>query len=141
MKRLLLLSTVFAAVLSGTAFAEAPNKILNASYDIGRELFVDINAAFIPKYKAETGKDLEVSQSHAGSSKQARAILEGLEADVVTFNQVTDIDALVRAASFPTTGRRILPTMPRPIIRCRHSLSARATRRTSRTGTTWCATT
>ena len=55
MKRLLLLSTVFAAVLSGTAFAESPTKILNASYDVSRELFVNINAAFIPKYKSETG--------------------------------------------------------------------------------------
>jgi len=96
MKRLLLLSTVFAAVIGGTAFAEPPTKILNASYDVSRELFTDINAAFIPKYKAQTGKDLEISQSHAGSSKQARAILEGLEADVVTFNQSTDIDALVK---------------------------------------------
>ena len=50
--------------------------------------------AFIVKYKADTGKDLEVKQSHAGSSKQARAILEGLEADVVTFNQVTDVQIL-----------------------------------------------
>ena len=96
MKRLLLLSTVFAAMLSGTAMAETPSKILNASYDIGRELFIAINKAFVPAYKTDTGKELEVSQSHAGSSKQARAILEGLEADVVTFNQVIDIEALVK---------------------------------------------
>ena len=95
MKRLLV-SAALAAMLSGSAFAQEPSKILNTSYDISRELYAEINKAFVPKYKAETGKDIEVSQSHAGSSKQARAILEGLEADVVTFNQITDIDALVK---------------------------------------------
>jgi len=96
MKRLFVLSTVVAAVLSGSALAQEPTKILNTSYDVSRELYVAINKAFMPKYKAETGKDIQVSQSHAGSSKQARAILEGLEADVVTFNQITDVDALVK---------------------------------------------
>ncbi|HTN98475.1 MAG TPA: thiosulfate ABC transporter substrate-binding protein CysP [Nordella sp.] len=90
---------ILAAVLAGLAFAapakaEEPNTILNVSYDIARELYAEINKAFIAKYKADTGKDLEVKQSHAGSSKQARAILEGLEADVVTFNQVTDVQIL-----------------------------------------------
>ncbi|MGO4842870.1 substrate-binding domain-containing protein, partial [Rhizobiaceae sp. 2RAB30] len=61
------------------------------SYDIARELFVKVNEAFIAKHPG-----VSVDQSHGGSSKQARAILEGLEADVVTFNQVTDIDALVK---------------------------------------------
>ena len=78
----------------GPAFAEEPTDILNVSYDVSRELYADINKAFIPKYKADTGKDLTVNQSHAGSSKQARAVLDGLKADVVTFNQVTDIQVL-----------------------------------------------
>ena len=64
------------------------------SYDVSRELYADINKEFIPKYKADTGKDLTINQSHAGSSKQARAVLDGLKADVVTFNQVTDIQVL-----------------------------------------------
>ena len=76
------------------AFAEEPTDILNVSYDVSRELYADINKAFIPKYKADTGKDLTINQSHAGSSKQARAVLDGLKADVVTFNQVTDIQVL-----------------------------------------------
>ena len=76
------------------AFAEQPTDILNVSYDVSRELYADINKAFIPKYKADTGKDLTINQSHAGSSKQARAVLDGLKADVVTFNQVTDIQVL-----------------------------------------------
>jgi sulfate/thiosulfate transport system substrate-binding protein len=76
------------------AKADEPNDILNVSYDVSRELFADINKAFIAKQKAETGKDITVNQSHAGSSKQARSVLEGLQADVVTFNQVTDIQIL-----------------------------------------------
>ena len=87
---------VFAALVAislwlAPAFAEEPTDILNVSYDVSRELYADINKAFIPKYKADTGKDLTINQSHAGSSKQARAVLDGLKADVVTFNQVTDI--------------------------------------------------
>ena len=90
---------VFAALVAislglAPAFAEEPTDILNVSYDVSRELYADINKAFIPKYKADTGKDLTINQSHAGSSKQARAVLDGLKADVVTFNQVTDIQVL-----------------------------------------------
>ena len=94
MKKLILMLALAAFSLATPAKAEEPSSILNASYDIARELFVEINKAFIAKYKAETGKDLEINQSHAGSSKQARAVLEGLEADVVTFNQVTDVQIL-----------------------------------------------
>lgn len=94
MKRLLLIGAALAAL--GIGPANAQDKLLNASYDVARELFEDVNAAFIPKYKADTGKDVTIDQSHAGTSKQARAIVEGLEADVVTFNQVTDIDFLVK---------------------------------------------
>ena len=90
---------VAAVLLSAAAFATTPalaqpNDILNVSYDIGRELFEEVNASFIPHYKEATGVDLTVNQSHAGSSAQARAILEGLQADLVTFNQVTDIQRL-----------------------------------------------
>jgi sulfate/thiosulfate transport system substrate-binding protein len=74
--------------------AEEPNDILNVSYDVSRELYADINKAFISKYKADTGNDITINQSHAGSSKQARAVLDGLKADVVTFNQFTDVQVL-----------------------------------------------
>jgi sulfate transport system substrate-binding protein len=94
MKKLILAAALAALAFAAPVKAEEPNSILNVSYDIARELYVEVNKAFIAKYKAETGKDLEVKQSHAGSSKQARAILEGLEADVVTFNQVTDVQIL-----------------------------------------------
>lgn len=96
MKRLLLVGAAIAALLTGPAQAQSPNSLLNASYDIGRELFAAVNEAFVPAYKAETGQDVTVDQSHGGSSAQARAVSEGLEADVVTFNQVTDIAFLVQ---------------------------------------------
>ncbi|MBX3581955.1 MAG: sulfate ABC transporter substrate-binding protein [Rhizobiaceae bacterium] len=94
MKRLILAGAAVAGLIAGPAHAQ--DKLLNASYDIAREVFGAINAAFVPQYKTDTGRDITVDQSHAGTSKQARAIVEGLEADVVTFNQITDIDFLVK---------------------------------------------
>jgi sulfate transport system substrate-binding protein len=89
-----LTSAALAAALFATPALAQPTDILNVSYDIGRELYEAVNTAFIPKYKADTGVDLTVNQSHAGSSAQARAVLEGLQADLVTFNQVTDVAKL-----------------------------------------------
>ncbi len=93
MKKLLASAVLALAVGSTPAFAQ-PTDILNVSYDIARELFEAVNAEFVPYYKAEKGVDLTVNQSHAGSSAQARSILEGLQADIVTFNQVTDVQKL-----------------------------------------------
>ena len=112
MKRLILVGAAFAAILAGPATAQ--DKILNASYDVARELFAKENAAFAPKYKADTGKDITVDQSHAGTSKQARAIVEGLEADVVTFNQVTDIDFLVKNGFVSEDWQNDLPNKSSP---------------------------
>jgi len=84
-----------AAPLSGAQAQEkAPGEILNVSYDIARELFQQINPAFAAEWKAKTGQTLEIKQSHAGTSRQARSILEGLQADLVTFNQATDVQVL-----------------------------------------------
>lgn len=85
---------LFLLALVAPFAARAQTEILNASYDISRELFVDINAAFQPAYKASSGTAVTVKQSHAGSSRQARSIVEGLKADVVTFNQVNDVQLL-----------------------------------------------
>ncbi|MBD9374930.1 thiosulfate ABC transporter substrate-binding protein CysP [Rhizobium sp. ARZ01] len=90
MKRLFLIGAAIAA-LAAPLSANAADKLLNASYDVARELFAAENEAFISQHPGVT-----VDQSHGGTSKQARAIVEGLEADVVTFNQVTDIDFLVK---------------------------------------------
>ncbi|MDX3929716.1 MAG: thiosulfate ABC transporter substrate-binding protein CysP [Shinella sp.] len=90
MKRFLLIGVALLG-LAGPISAHAADKLLNASYDVARELFAAENEAFIKEHPGVT-----VDQSHAGTSKQARAIVEGLEADVVTFNQVTDIDFLAK---------------------------------------------
>jgi len=94
MSKLLAAIVVATGLWLSPALAQAPNDILNVSYDVSRELYADINKAFIAKYKADTGADITINQSHAGSSKQARSVLEGLKADVVTFNQVTDVQVL-----------------------------------------------
>jgi sulfate transport system substrate-binding protein len=83
-----------AVALSTSALASAQTTLLNVSYDVAREFYKDINVAFAANYKKSTGKDIKVDQSHAGSSAQARAVADGLEADVVTFNTTTDVDFL-----------------------------------------------
>ena len=87
--------TLLTALLLGAAgLAQAAGPtLLNVSYDVAREFYKDYNAAFIRHWKATTGEDIGVNQSHGGSSKQARAVIDGLEADVVTMNQANDIDA------------------------------------------------
>ncbi len=76
---------------------EGPKDILNASYDVARALYQDLNPAFSAYYQKKFGEKVEVKQSHAGSTRQARAVIDGLDADVVALNQTTDIEALVRA--------------------------------------------
>ncbi|ETW10778.1 thiosulfate-binding protein, partial [Roseivivax marinus] len=78
--------------LGSFSSAHAQDEILNVSYDIARELYAAINPAFLEQ--SEDGDELTINQSHAGSSKQARAILQGLQADLVTFNQVLDVQIL-----------------------------------------------
>jgi sulfate transport system substrate-binding protein len=80
-----------------SAAAADTTELLNASYDVSRELFAQINPAFQAAWEAQTGRKIVIRQSHGGSSKQARAVADGLQADVVTFNQVTDIQFLVKS--------------------------------------------
>ena len=82
-----------AMVASASAFAQG-STLLNVSYDVAREFYKDYNAAFVAHYKKTTGKDIKIDQSHAGSSAQARAVADGLDADVVTMNTSTDVDFL-----------------------------------------------
>jgi len=84
----------FGLLVSAASLASAQQVLLNVSYDVAREFYKDIDAAFVPYYKAKTGKDVKVEQSHAGSSAQARAVADGLDADVVTMNTTTDIEFL-----------------------------------------------
>lgn len=80
--------------LAATGLASAQQTLLNVSYDVAREFYKDVNAAFVPWYKKTTGKDVKIEQAHGGSSAQARAVADGLEADVVTMNTTTDIEFL-----------------------------------------------
>ena len=84
--------------------------ILNASYDPTRELYESINARFAKDWKAKTGDDVTVNQSHGGSGKQARAVIDGLEADVVTLGLAGDIDAISEKANLlPSNWQTRLP--------------------------------
>ena len=90
-----LLSAALAADIFGFAgAARADASLLNVSYDPTRELYRDINAAFAADWKAKTGESVSIKQSHGGSGKQARSVIDGLEADVVTLALAFDIDAL-----------------------------------------------
>jgi len=94
LKKSLRRSFVALSVLAaGAAFAQT--SILNVSYDVSRELYKEINPAFVAAWKQQAGADIVVNQSHGGSSKQAGAVIGGLEADVITMNQSPDIDILV----------------------------------------------
>lgn len=104
MKRLLLAGAALAGLLLAASSAGAAEKLLNASYDVGRELFVAINKAYIEKHPGVT-----VAQSHDGTSKQARAIVEGLGADVVTFNQVPDVQFLAKNGYVSADWQKAFP--------------------------------
>ena len=82
------------AALSLSGLAAQAQTLLNASYDVAREFYKDYNAAFVAHYKKTTGKDVKIDQAHGGSSAQARAVNDGLDADVVTMNTTTDVDFL-----------------------------------------------
>ncbi len=83
---------VASSAIAGSAWAQ--NQLLNVSYDVAREFYKDYNAAFVAHYKKTKGVDVKIDQSHAGSSAQARAVADGLDADVVTMNTSTDIEFL-----------------------------------------------
>lgn len=87
-------SIAAAALLAVSGLNVSAQTLLNASYDVAREFYKDYNAAFIAHYKKNTGKDVKIDQAHGGSSAQARAVNDGLDADVVTMNTTTDIDFL-----------------------------------------------
>lgn len=84
---------VSAGLIAFSSIASAQT-LLNASYDVAREFYKDYNAAFIAHYKKTTGKDIKIDQAHGGSSAQARAVNDGLDADVVSMNTTTDIEFL-----------------------------------------------
>jgi sulfate transport system substrate-binding protein len=105
-----------APLLGGAARAQAkPITLLNVSYDPTRELYKDINAAYANYWKGKTAQVLDIKQSHGGSGKQARAVIDGLEADVVTLALAGDIDEIAaRAKLLPSNWQSRLPNNSTP---------------------------
>ena len=102
-----------AALLVATAHA-ATIELLNVSYDPTRELYRAINTAFAADYKAKTGTDVHVNQSHGGSGTQSRAVVDGLEADVVTLAMFPDTDAIWKSGQIEAGWEKRLPNSSLP---------------------------
>src|ERR1700730_13034812 len=98
---------------AGCALA-ADVTLLNVSYDPPRELYVDFNKAFAAAYQKETGKSVEIKQSHGGSGWQARAVIDGLQADVVTLALAYDVDAIAAKGLIPADWQKRLPLNASP---------------------------
>jgi sulfate transport system substrate-binding protein len=101
------------AALAGAAQA-ADVTLLNVSYDPTRELYLDVNKAFAAKFKAQTGKTVEIKQSHGGSGKQARSVIDGLAADVVTLALAYDIDEIAGRGILAKDWQKKLPQNASP---------------------------
>jgi sulfate/thiosulfate transport system substrate-binding protein len=119
-KKIILLSlavvlAVALAVLSLPAVVAADVKLLNVSYDPTRELYQQVNSAFAASWKAKTGENVVIQQSHGGSGKQARSIIDGLEADVATLALAYDLDALhYKGGLIPKDWQSRLPDKSAP---------------------------
>ncbi len=106
---------VLAAVISATSFGAVARDFLNVSYDPTRELYEDVNKEFGKYWKSRTGQQINFKQSHGGSGKQARAVIDGLEADVVTLALAADIDVIAEKAKLlPKDWQKKLPQNSTP---------------------------
>jgi len=113
-KKAFLVLGVILLLIPGIATAGTVT-LLNVSYDPTRELYQDYNAAFAKYWKAKTGNDVQIQQSHGGSNKQARAVIDGLEADVVTLALAYDIDAIAQNGKLlPANWQSRLPDNSSP---------------------------
>jgi sulfate transport system substrate-binding protein len=102
------------ALAASAAPAPRPATLLNVSYDPTRELYQAENAAFARSWKARTGQDVTIQQSHGGSGKQARAVIDGLEADVVTLALAYDVDAVAASGLLAKNWQTLLPNNSTP---------------------------
>src|SRR5450432_70801 len=110
-----IVSALASAFLLGGVVRAADITLLNVSYDPTRELYQDINAKFADYWKTKTGDTLTINQSHGGSGKQARAVIDGLEADVVTLALAYDIDAISEKSQLlPANWQERLPNHSTP---------------------------
>ena len=106
---------VSSILLSTQAFADTA--LLNVSYDVSREFYKDFNPAYSKYWKQKTGETVTINQSHGGSSKQARSVVDGLEADIISMNQSPDIDVLYeRAKLIPKDWQKRLPYSSSPSL-------------------------
>src|SRR5574343_1895467 len=103
-----------AVALALVSSVSAQTCLLNVSSDVAREFYKDLNTAYVAHVKKTTGKDIKVDQSHAGSSAQARAVADGLDADVVTFNTTTDVDFLADTGVVAKDWRQKFPNGAAP---------------------------
>ncbi|WP_420968564.1 sulfate ABC transporter substrate-binding protein [Bradyrhizobium sp. B120] len=108
-----MLPLVAGLLWASSAFA-ADYSLLNVSYDPTRELYVDFNKAFAAAYQKETGKSVEIKQSHGGSGSQARSVIDGLQADIVTLALAYDIDAIAGKGLIATDWQKRLPLNASP---------------------------
>src|SRR3954468_12124852 len=123
MKRLAVPLFLIAAACSRDASSPSPEtvdkeakeiRLLNVSYDPTRELYTAINAAFAKQWETKTGQKVSIEQSHGGSGKQARAVIDGLEADVVTLGLAYDVDAVAKAGLIHADWSSRLPNHAAP---------------------------
>jgi sulfate/thiosulfate-binding protein len=109
MKNIFFRALAIAALGAAVSSSAAEVTLLNVSYDPTRELYQDVNATFAAQWQAKTGKALTIQQSHGGSGKQARAVIDGLEADVVTLALAYDVDAVAKAGLIDAGWQTELP--------------------------------
>ena len=114
MRTVRLAAVAGALLLWGVGAAANEVKLLNVSYDPTRELYDAVNPAFAKAWKAKTGDDVTIQQSHGGSGKQARAVIDGLEADVVTLALGYDVDAVAKSGLLPGDWQKKLPQNATP---------------------------
>jgi sulfate/thiosulfate-binding protein len=108
-----LLAAAAGLLIAGSAYA-ADFSLLNVSYDPTRELYAEFNKAFAAAYQKETGKSVEIKQSHGGSGSQARAVIDGLQADVLTLALAYDIDAVANKGLLSADWQKRLPLNAAP---------------------------
>jgi len=114
-RRSLLAGIAASALVLSALPVRADTTLLNVSYDPTRELYQDFNAAFAKQWKAKTGENVTIRQSHGGSGKQARSVIDGLDADVVTLALAYDIDALAdHGKQVPLDWQKRLPNNASP---------------------------
>ena len=111
---LLAILAATALSVSASVGAAAELKLLNVSYDPTRELYQAVNEAFAAQWKAKTGQIVTIEQSHGGSGKQARSVIDGLEADVVTLALAYDIDAIAERGLMAKSWQQRLPNGSTP---------------------------